>query len=83
MVAVPAQRWLIAVMLVLTRWAGATTPGADSTAESPPPSKEMLLYLAEFEDADGQWVDPLEVTRQDGVATTTQPDAPVRAEPTP
>ena len=42
--------------------AGAPEPSTDPEAAAP--SKEMLLYLAEFEDASGEWVDPLEVTRE-------------------
>lgn len=84
MVAVPAQRWLIAVTLVLPLTTGAAPREAEPVAGSlPAPSKEMLLYLAEFEDADGQWVDPLEVTREDAFATATPPEAPVTSEPTP
>lgn len=37
------------------------------------PSREMLLYLAEFEDAEGEFVDPLEV---DPDAVRTEPARP-------
>ena len=33
--------------------------GAPVAAAEPPPSAELLLYLGEFEDASGEFVDPM------------------------
>ncbi len=33
--------------------------GAEIAATEPPPSAELLLYLGEFEDASGDFVDPM------------------------
>ena len=33
--------------------------GAEVAATEPPPSAELLLYLGEFEDASGEFVDPM------------------------
>lgn len=88
MVAEPARRWLIGALLLLP-W-----PAPPACAESPPPpadpdpspapSKDMLLYLAEFEDADGQWIDPLEVARdQHAAAAEPAPERAAGTEPQP
>jgi hypothetical protein len=34
------------------------------------PSKELLLYLAEFEDREGQWIDPMSVATTDDAPTS-------------
>jgi hypothetical protein len=39
--------------------------GAQIEAAEPPPSAELLLYLGEFEDASGEFADPMALTRQD------------------
>lgn len=44
----------------------------------PPPSAELLLYLGEFEDAGGEFVDPMALDHEDAAAlpeaaTTTTP----------
>lgn len=48
---------------MLTAAASATTP--DAAAEDPP-SADLLLYLGEFEDANGEFVDPMSL-EQDSV----------------
>ncbi|HWS27104.1 MAG TPA: hypothetical protein VN259_11110 [Xanthomonadales bacterium] len=50
--------------------------GAQIEAAEPPPSAELLLYLGEFEDASGEFVDPMALDE-----TKTQPaiDAPADA----
>jgi hypothetical protein len=53
--------WLAAPAWALTVSA-ATAVEPDGAAE-PAPSAELLLYLAEFADADGEPIDPAEVAR--------------------
>lgn len=72
----PACAWLLALAI--------SAPPADSApaAEEPPPSRELLLYLAEFGDADDRHVDPAEVDtaleqarkRADPAPETTAPE---------
>ena len=59
--------WLLLAVLAPAQ-AG---PGDDA------PSAELLLHLAEFGDADDQYLEPLDLER----ATTVQPDAPAAAAP--
>ena len=51
----PACAWLLALVIA--------APPAESpaAAEEPTPSRELLLYLAEFGDAEDRHVDPAEV----------------------
>lgn len=68
-----------------------TAVASESTAEAPPdapPSADLLLYLGEFEDAAGEFVDPmaLEERREptpDDATTLPPPEDEERNEPAP
>ena len=47
--------------------------GAETATPEPPPSAELLLYLGEFEDANGDFVDPMAI---DAAATKPTADPP-------
>ena len=71
MVAVTAGGWLMWSVCAVAA-AGVSEQTADvASAEPVAPSMEMLLYLAEFEDREGQWVDPMAVAGQ-GEPTAAQ-----------
>ena len=49
---------LTALLLTTTAAATPPAPSADEEAPDAPPSLELLEFLADWESADGQWVDP-------------------------
>lgn len=59
----------------------AAPPPADAKRETAradePPSAEMLLYLAEFVDADGEAIDPTELESPSKPNTPARTEAPV------
>lgn len=80
MVGIAAGGWLIALAL--------RAEPAAAPAVGPKPSMDMLLYLAEFGDGEGRYVDPAEVEKalsQTGPDTKAAPDpqAPADKDNTP
>ena len=70
--------WALALALVL--WLSAPRLRAEpapETGSDAPPSQDMLEFLADWETADGQWLDPLILeTQDDTTQEQTQGDNP-------
>ena len=63
--------------MVAAAIAGWLSLAAGEPPPGPPPSTELLLYLAEFEDAEGSPVDPLTIPEPDAdTAAGTAPASP-------
>lgn len=74
-------QWLsagLAAIAVTGAAAAPPAPPATAPAAVPAPaSAELLLYLSEFEDADGDWIDPSDLPSGDAPATAGEDeDAP-------
>ena len=54
---------------------------AETPAPDPAPTAELLLFLAEFEDAAGNEVDPIELAEQTEPARDAKPSAATKREP--
>jgi hypothetical protein len=71
---------MMGATLVAGAWMAALL-AADPPApppDEPPPDAELLLYLAEFADAEGKPIDPLDFARD---PATTTPPAPAATNP--
>jgi hypothetical protein len=64
--------WLIGLVLGS---AAATPPAEQTPSTEPPPSAELLQFLGEFADADGQFIDPTEIDPDSARATAAPPRA--------
>lgn len=75
-------QWLSAwLAMTAATCAAAPTPAAVAPVTAPAaaagpaaPSAELLLYLGEFEDADGDWIDPLDLPSGDAPAAAGEDD---------
>jgi len=65
-----------AILAGLMMTLGCASDGSESL-QVEPPSAEMLLYLAEFSDSDGQYVDPLAL--EEVAPEAVAPEAGARA----
>ena len=68
----------LTALLLTTAATAQPAPDADEEAPDAPPSLELLEFLADWESADGQWVDPrhlgLEAPEDDDLAPPTEDD---------
>lgn len=55
-------QWLILVLLfgTLQAWAGGNPPPSQQQVENPTPSADLLMFLADFDDSDGEVIDRAE-----------------------
>lgn len=49
-------------------------PTAEDSGETRVPDAALLLYLSEFEDAGGEWIDPAELPAPDAAAVAEDDD---------
>jgi len=62
---------LLLALLAVSLPSRAEEPEQDSdTTASDLPDLDLLEFLGEFETADGQWLDPFELSEQDSTART-------------
>ncbi len=62
--------------LLLVALLAAPRPGPEEDA--PPPNRELLEFIASFQTADGEWIDPLSLpeTQQDQSEDESEEDLP-------
>ncbi|MDX1569145.1 MAG: hypothetical protein R3200_01580 [Xanthomonadales bacterium] len=62
-------------------WLAASDPAPVAVDDIPsPPSLELLEFLGRYEDADGKWLDPIELERQLSRPDDKQPDEPKKTD---
>jgi len=67
-------QWLILVLLfgTLQAWAGGNPPPQQQRVENPTPSADLLMFLADFDDSDGEVIDRAETAAADQRAQSAE-----------
>lgn len=73
------RAWMLQGLVVAGWVAGAPAFGAEH--ENDLPEDAFLEFLGGFEDADGEWVDPMSLAELDANADSAEGEARIKAEP--